>query len=115
MEQGLLCLAVRASHRGGFSCSGAQALGEEASVVAAGRLGGSGARTRVAPRHVESSQTRDPACVPCIGRQILTHCTTREFLGCYFRLVFIFEKFCIHGTRLYVLFFFDSVTDFAGS
>ena len=77
MEQGLLCLAVRASHRGGFSCSGAQALGEEASVVAAGRLGGSGARTRVAPRHVESSQTRDPACVPCIGRQILTHCTTR--------------------------------------
>ena len=32
----------------------------------------------VAPRHVGSSQTRARTCVPCIGRQILNHCTTRE-------------------------------------
>ena len=32
----------------------------------------------VAPRHVGSSQTRAQARVPCIGRQILNHCTTRE-------------------------------------
>ena len=34
----------------------------------------------VAPRHVGSSQTRARTCVPCIGRQILNHCTTREAL-----------------------------------
>ena len=32
----------------------------------------------VVPRHVESSQTRDQTQVPCIGRQILNHWTTRE-------------------------------------
>ena len=32
----------------------------------------------VAPRHVGSSQTRVQTRVPCIGRQILNHCTTRE-------------------------------------
>ena len=31
----------------------------------------------VAPLHVESSQTRDPTHVLCIGRQILNHWTTR--------------------------------------
>ena len=29
-------------------------------------------------RHVESSWTRDQTHVPCIGRRILIHCTTRE-------------------------------------
>ena len=32
----------------------------------------------VALRHVRSSQTMDRTCVPCIGRQILNHWTTRE-------------------------------------
>ena len=32
----------------------------------------------VAPWHVGSSQTRDHTHVPCIGRQILNHWTTRE-------------------------------------
>ncbi|KAJ8778149.1 hypothetical protein J1605_013865 [Eschrichtius robustus] len=32
----------------------------------------------VAPRHVESYQTRARTRVPCIGRQILNHCATRE-------------------------------------
>ena len=34
----------------------------------------------VAPQHVVSSQTRYQACVPCTGRQILNHWTTREVL-----------------------------------
>ena len=31
-------------------------------------------------RHVESSRTRARTRVPCIGRRILNHCTTREVL-----------------------------------
>ena len=38
----------------------------------------------VALRHVRSSWTRDRTRVPCIGRQILNHCVTREVPGCYF-------------------------------
>ena len=34
----------------------------------------------VAPRHVGSSRTRAQTRVPCIGRRILNHCTTREAL-----------------------------------
>ena len=34
-----------------------------------------------APRHVGSSQTRARTYVPCIGRQILNHCATREALS----------------------------------
>ena len=34
----------------------------------------------VAPQDVRPSQTRDRTCVPCIGRQILNHWTTREAL-----------------------------------
>ena len=33
-----------------------------------------------APRHVGSSQTRARTRVPCIGRQTLNHCATREAL-----------------------------------
>ena len=29
-------------------------------------------------QHVESSRSRDRTHVPCVGRQILNHCTTRE-------------------------------------
>ena len=39
-----------------------------------------------APRHVGSSWTRVQTCVPCIGRQILNHWTTREVLLLNFRL-----------------------------
>ena len=35
----------------------------------------------VAPHHVESSQTRDRTCVPCIGRWFLIYCTTREVVN----------------------------------
>ena len=79
-----------ASHCGGFSYCGAQALGTQASVVVASglsscgsralehRLSSCGARALVAPRHVGSSWTRARTRVPCIGRRILNHCATRE-------------------------------------
>ena len=35
----------------------------------------------VAVRHVESSWIRDRTHVPCIGRQILMHCSSREVPG----------------------------------
>ena len=34
----------------------------------------------VAPWHVESSQTSDQTCVPCIGRRVLNHWTIRKVL-----------------------------------
>ena len=34
----------------------------------------------VAPQHVESYQTGDGTCVPCIGGEILIQCATREVL-----------------------------------
>ena len=48
-----------------------------------------------APRHVGSSQTRARTRVPCIGRQTLNHCATREALLFFFDdflkiLIFIF-------------------------
>ena len=61
---------ARASHYRGLSCCGAQAPDAQAQQL---WLTGS-----VAPRHVGSSQTRARARVPCIGRQILNHCATRE-------------------------------------
>ena len=56
---------AQASHCDGSSCCGAQALG---------------LRALVALRHVKSSQSR----IPCIGRQLPIHCTTREVLVCFF-------------------------------
>ena len=52
----------------------------------------------VALRHVESSQTRDWTRVSCIGRQILTHCTTREVLVLYFHLPFLLWIKILHST-----------------
>ena len=56
---------ARASH-----CCGAQAPDTQAQQL---WLTGP-----VAPCHVGSSQTRARTCFPCIGRQILNHCATRE-------------------------------------
>ena len=66
---------ARASHYRGLSCCGAQAPDVQAQQL---WLTGS-----VAPRHVGSSQTRARTRVPCIGRQILNHCATREALRCF--------------------------------
>ena len=56
-----------------FSSCGSRALER--------RLSSCGARGLVAPWHVGSSQTRARTRVPCIGRQILNHCATREAPG----------------------------------
>ena len=76
-----------ASHCGGFSCCRAQAL---STLVQQLPLTGSTVGTQqlwhmdlVAPRYVESFQTRDLTHVPCIGRWILIHYTTREILQFY--------------------------------
>ena len=73
-------------------CCGARAPGVRASVVVARgfsscgsralerRLSSCGTRGLVAPQNVGSSRTRARTRVPCIGRQILNHCTTREVL-----------------------------------
>ena len=44
----------------------------------------------VAPRHVGSSQTRARTRVPCISRQILNHCATREALHLFLIIFFLF-------------------------
>ena len=61
---------ARASHCRGLSLCGAQAPDAQAQWLWLTGL--------VAPRHVGSSQTRARTYVPCIGRQILNHCATRE-------------------------------------
>ena len=61
---------ARAPHYRGLSCCGAQAPDAQAEQL---WLTGP-----VAPRHVGSSQTRARTRIPCIGRQILNHCATRE-------------------------------------
>ena len=66
---------AEASRSSGFSWStGAQAVGEQASVVA--------------PRDVESSRMRDGTHVPCVGRWILIHWATREVL-----IIFLIRMF----------------------
>ena len=63
---------ARASHYRGLSCCGAQAPDAQAHWL---WLTGP-----VAPWHVGSSPTRARTRVPCIGRQTLNHCATREAL-----------------------------------
>ena len=76
-EWGPLFIAVcRPLHYHGLSCCRAQAPDAQAQWL---WLTGP-----VAPRHVGSSQTRARTCVPCIGRQILNHCATREAPHIYF-------------------------------
>ena len=53
-----------------------------------------------APRHVESSQTRDGTRVPCIGRRILSHWITRDILD---SLSFIKFKKCLVTTSSNIL------------
>ena len=65
------CCRVQAPGPSGFSGCSSQALG----------LGLSSCGS-AAPQRVESSRARDGTRVPCNGRQILIHCTTREVLLC---------------------------------
>ena len=67
-----------------WSCCGAQAPDAQAQQL---WLTGP-----VAPQHVGSSQTRARTRVPCIGRQTLNHCATREAL--WFLLVEKNRRYC---------------------
>ena len=67
---------ARACHYRGLSCCGAQAPDAQAQQLWLTGL--------AAPQHVGSSQTRARTRVPCIGRQILNHCATREALYFFF-------------------------------
>ena len=62
----------------------------------------------VALRHVESSQTRARARVPCIGRQILNHCATREAHWGVLSRVILWVWFCISNITLAVMWVIDS-------
>ena len=56
-----------------------------------------------APRHVGSSQTRARTRVPCIGRQTLNHCATREALFCLFLIgLFVFSLMLSYMSCLYI-------------
>lgn len=54
------------------------------------------------PRHLESSQIRDRACVPCIGRCIPAQCTTREVQKGLFLKIY-FDKLRLSETIIYLL------------
>jgi len=66
---------TRVSHCSGFSCCRIQVQGHVGSVWNTGL---------VALRHMGSSRSRDQTCVPCIGRWIVNHWTTKEVLEWYF-------------------------------
>ena len=78
-ERGLLSSCGAQASRGGFSRCRTQALGSRAQWL--WRTG------FVAPWHVGSSQTRDRTHVPCLGRWILNHWTTREVLHIFLSFV----------------------------
>ena len=67
---------ARASHHRGLSRCGAQAPDAQAQQLWLTGL--------VAPWHVGYSQTRARTRVPCIGRQTLNHCATREARSAFF-------------------------------
>ena len=54
----------------------------------------------VAPWHVESSPTRDGAHVPCVGRQILNHWTTRQISIVTSCLNFWYGLNCVPPSKL---------------
>ena len=83
---------TRASHYRGPSHCGAQTPDAQAQQL---WLMGP-----VAPRHVGSSQTRARTRVPCISRQILNHCATREALPFGFDPLLIQPNFTYHQPTL---------------
>ena len=68
------------SRRAGFSLCSTQAQDFWLEGLRVHRLQEVWPTGLVAPRHVESSWTRDRTHFACIGKQILIHCTTREVL-----------------------------------
>ena len=91
--------AGAALHRGAraFHYRGPSRCGAQAPDAQAQQLWLTGP---VAPRHVGSSQTRARTRVPCIGRQTLSHCATREALFYLFlKLINLFLFLAVLGLR----------------
>ena len=65
-------------------------------------------RGSVVPQHVRSSRTRGRTRVPCIGRQIPIHCTTRE-VSWPIRMWLRGGEYCMHEADL-----FNNTKDFPG-
>ena len=59
--------------------------GPRASVVVGHGLSSCGSSQETALQHVESCWIGDPTCVPCIGRWIPHHWTTREVPESFFK------------------------------
>ena len=79
---------VQASHWSGFSrCTGFRSCG---SWALEHWLSNWATQVLVVPWHVESSLSRDWTRVPCTGRWIPIHCTTREVL--YYFVLFTFSR-----------------------
>ena len=55
------------------------------------------------PMACRSSWAKDQSCVPCIGRRILNHWTTREVLGQIFRSGIASQRINTHITLLEVV------------
>ena len=79
-EWGPLFIAVR----GPLTIAASLIAGAQAPDAQAQQLWRTGP---VAPRHVGSSQTRARTRVPCIGRQILNNCATREAPMLFFNVL----------------------------
>ena len=97
----LLLLWSTGSRRAGFSSCGVRAqqlwlAGSRAQAQQFWHMG------LDAPRHVGSSWTRAQTHVPCIGRQILNHCATREVL--FFYSFYCFLKFFQRILLYYLVF-----------
>ena len=76
---------ARASHGSGFSCWGAWSQELPASVAATHRP--AIAQGLGCPTAAESSLTRDQTRVPCTGRWIRIHRTTKEVFICVFKCI----------------------------
>ena len=90
-----------ASHYRGLSCCGAQAPDAQAQQLWLTGL--------VTPRHVGSSQTRARTRVPCIGRQTLNYCTTREALYKIFYWFLIYVLVYLNDLQFFYIFAFPIV------
>ena len=78
---------AQASHCGGLSCWGAQALRLLCFNTCSSWAQELWHTGLIAVGHVESSQTRDQTCVPWIGRWLPNHWTTREVQLSFFDFV----------------------------
>ena len=79
-----------ASHCSGFSCCRAQAVGRTGFSIT------DVVTSLVALWHVQSSQTRDWTYVPCTGRWILRHCSTRGVPSRFCNSVYFVNTWCIY-------------------